>query len=73
MFSVVMGTKDRVRAFNKVCSSYNGEVDVKQGIRVIDGKSILGLFSLSLDEPAVVTSSGDEESLLQLCKEQNII
>lgn len=33
---------------------YEGNIDVKQGRQIIDGKSILGIFSLNLIEPIEV-------------------
>lgn len=34
---------------------YEGNIDVKQGRQIIDGKSILGIFSLNLMEPLEVS------------------
>lgn len=73
MFSVVIGTIERAKHFNKILSSHDGNVDVKQGRYVVDGKSIMGLFALNLTSPVIVTATGDEESLLQKCREENIV
>ena len=73
MFSVVIGTIDRAKTFNSILCKFDGDVDVKQGRYNIDGKSIMGLFALNLMSPIIVSANGDEESLIEECREKNIL
>lgn len=38
---------------------YEGDIDVKQGRQIIDGKSILGIFSLNLTQPMEISINTD--------------
>lgn len=40
---------------------FEGNIDVKQGRQIIDGKSILGIFSLNLMEPLEVSIETDNK------------
>lgn len=49
---IKLSTVSDVSEFVNICSTYhNANIDVKQGRHVINGKSILGVFSLNLLEP----------------------
>lgn len=53
-----------VNGFSKACSDYyEGDIDIKQGRQVIDGKSVLGIYSLDLTHPIDVTISTTDESI----------
>lgn len=41
---------------------YEGDIDVRQGRQIIDGKSILGMYSLNLIEPLDVTINTDNKN-----------
>lgn len=47
---IKLKTIDDVKEFVNICSKYDVDIDVKQGKFTVDGKSILGIFSLSLIE-----------------------
>lgn len=48
---IKLNTINDVKNFVEVCEKYKGcSIDVKQGRWVVDGKSILGIFSLNLTE-----------------------
>lgn len=47
---IKLNTIDDVKEFVNICSKYEADVDVKQGKFTVDGKSILGIFSLNLIE-----------------------
>lgn len=61
-----LSTISDVNNFAKVCSDYyEGEINVKQGIQNIDGKSILGIYSLNLMNPVDVTINTQNRSVEQ--------
>ena len=43
---------------------FEGDVDLESGRYKVDGKSILGIFSLDLRQPIVLTYEGEKESEL---------
>ena len=45
---IKLNTIDDVKEFVNICSKYNVDIDVKHGKFAVDGKSILGIFSLNL-------------------------
>ena len=47
---IKLKTIDDVKEFVNICSKYEVDIDVKQGKFTVDGKSILGIFSLNLIE-----------------------
>ena len=47
---IKLKTIDDVKEFVNICSKYDVDIDVKQGKFTVDGKSILGIFSLNLIE-----------------------
>lgn len=58
---IKLNTIDDVKEFVNVCSKYDVDIDVKQGKFTVDGKSILGIFSLNLmDQLDVYILTQDE-------------
>ncbi len=47
-----------VRDFVNIVSSFDGEIDLASGRYIVDGKSIMGIFSLDLLSPITVTVTG---------------
>jgi phosphotransferase system HPr-like phosphotransfer protein len=47
---IKLKTIDDVKEFVNICSKYDVDIDVEQGKFTVDGKSILGIFSLNLIE-----------------------
>ena len=66
-FMVLLTSVADVKAFVDAASLYPYEVDVKAGRYVINGKSIMGLFSIDLSGPVTVELSqgGEEAELLK--------
>lgn len=58
-FQVLLSSVADVKAFVDAASLYPYEVDVKAGRYVINGKSIMGLFSIDLSGPVTVEISKD--------------
>ena len=55
-----------VRDFVNAVVSFGGDVDLSSGRYVVDGKSIMGIFSLDLLNPIDMTiHGGDGDALLE--------
>lgn len=59
---ILINTFSDVNNFCKICSKYESDIDVKSSRYVIDGKSIMGLFSLALNDPVEVNINTENEN-----------
>ncbi len=55
-----LSTISDVRDFVNIVAAYDGEVDLISGRYVVDGKSIMGIFSLDLLSPITLRTEGPE-------------
>lgn len=56
MITVKLDTFEKVNEFVGVCNQFpNDNIDVKQGRQIIDGRSILGIYSLNLLKPLEIS------------------
>ena len=53
-FNISLPTIDAVRRFVGITGKYRVDVDLMSGRYIVDGKSIMGIFSLKLDQPVNV-------------------
>jgi len=61
---------EQVKKFVNTVSAYDGEVDLKSGRYIVDGKSIMGIFSLDLMSPIEMTVHSDNcDELLEKLKD----
>lgn len=51
---IKMGAVSDITSFVKIASSIDGDILVKKGRYCIDGKSLMGMFSLDLTNGAIV-------------------
>ena len=56
-----INTVEKVKDFTSCNMKYGNRVDVTSGIYRVDGKSILGMFSLDLSHSVAVTIFGETE------------
>lgn len=64
--TIKLNTIEDVNNFVSICSKYDdGEIDVKQNRQIINGKSILGIFSLNLMESlrVIIDSENDNSKI----------
>lgn len=63
-FQVSLNSIDKVKTFVEKMSKYPFDIDIVSGRYVIDAKSIMGIFSLNLENLlTVIPHTDDEESL----------
>ncbi len=58
--NIRLSTISDVRDFVNIVAAYDGEVDLISGRYVVDGKSIMGIFSLDLLKPITLRTEGPE-------------
>lgn len=59
--TVYIPTVASVQEFNRICSHFDCEMDLSQSKYMVDAKSIMGIFSLNLEETLELTAYTDEE------------
>ncbi|MPM80794.1 hypothetical protein SDC9_127844 [bioreactor metagenome] len=59
-FSIQLGSVNDVKEFVEAASRLPCDVDVLKGRYVVDGKSIMGMFSINLAGPITVHVQGTE-------------
>ena len=63
-----LNTVDLVKEFVQEISNIPGDCDIVSGYYVIDAKSIMGIFSLDLSKPLMLSIHDDEADLTKLDK-----
>lgn len=77
MFNVRLNTIERVKAFSNTVSKYKlrGVLKASDGVFTVDGKSIMGLFSLDLTKDILLLyeekDNEDKQYFLNFIKEFN--
>lgn len=56
-----LNTIDRVKKFVSIAANFKDDLDLAAGRYVIDGKSIMGIFSLNLFDPLELTIHAEED------------
>ena len=51
--------------FNKLCSKFDCDMDLARGKYYVDAKSIMGIFSLNLNEPLELIADTDDEQRVE--------
>ncbi|MCD8382229.1 MAG: HPr family phosphocarrier protein [Clostridiales bacterium] len=64
-FRANLNSIDTVKEFVAVAGQSACEIDVRSGRYVVDGKSILGLFSIDLSNPVEIAVQGAPEDIAQ--------
>jgi phosphotransferase system HPr-like phosphotransfer protein len=59
-FQVHLNSIDSVKKFVTLAEGHNCEIDVTSGRYIVDGKSMLGLFSLDLSQKVGVDYYGED-------------
>ncbi len=64
--NIRLSTIADVREFVNDIAAFEGEVDLSSGRYVVDGKSIMGIFSLDLLSPIKMTVQADDKAADEL-------
>ena len=62
--SIRLSTIADVRDFVNIVAAFDGDIDLISGRYVVDGKSIMGIFSLDLLQPITVRTDSDNAAEL---------
>ena len=63
---VDIGTIAKVKNFAAITSEFESDIEVVAGRYVLDGKSIMALFSVNLLEPLLVRVVSDNEEEIEI-------
>ena len=62
-YKILIDTIDKVKAFCKKANEIDGDILVESGRYAVDGKSIMGIFSLNLSKPLTMKVVNDEADI----------
>lgn len=69
VLDVSLNTINKVKKFTNIANKFDCDVDVLQGKYIVDGRSIMGIFSLNLTETVTVEiESNDEKEIDRFLK-----
>lgn len=60
-FKVLLDSFEKVKSFVELSARYPFDIDLSSGRYVVDGKSIMGIFSFDLTRPVEVRVNSDDE------------
>lgn len=66
---ILINTVEKVKQFSSIVSRQNVECEIVEGICIIDTKSIMGVLSIDLSEPAELRIHPDDAAILDFLKE----
>ncbi len=61
VLDVLLNTIEKVKKFTTFSNNFDCEIDVLQGKYIVDGRSIMGIFSLNLTDVVTVKIESDDE------------
>lgn len=70
VFNIILNSINDVKEFVNIVSKYDFDIDLTSGRYVVDAKSIMGIFSLALNQPIDFTYEG--ELAAELAKEVQV-
>lgn len=62
--NISLATIESVRQFVNIVAKYNVDIDLSSGRYVVDAKSIMGIFSLDLMNPILMTVHSEDTDTL---------
>lgn len=57
---IILNSVNDIKDFVNIVSKFSDDIDVSSSRRIVDAKSIMGLFSLDLSKPVEVTTAGEQ-------------
>lgn len=60
-YKILLDSIDKVKDFVNLIKRFKSEIDLASGRYVVDAKSIMGIFSLELSKPLLLTVYGEDE------------
>ena len=69
--SILLDSVEKVQRFVSKISRYSCSFDVVSGNSFVDGKSLVGLFSLDISRPLQLTINGGESEIEDVLRDIN--
>lgn len=60
---ILIDSEEKVKDFNRRIGRYNCDFDLEVGRDMVDAKSLLGIFTLTLNKPIMLHIHAEEEML----------
>ena len=66
---ILINAPKKARKLCNILSRYYGAFDLGKGSYRVDGKSILGIYTMDLSEPLTLSIYGEEEGVIEAIRE----
>ena len=66
---LILNDYAKAKKFNEETNKFSSDIDVIRGRYILDGKSLLALFTLDLSQPIDVILNSDDEEEIKRFKE----
>lgn len=66
---ILINSVEKVKKFSAAVSSIGAECEIVKDYNIIDAKSIMGIFSINLEEPVKVNIHSDNPEILEKLKD----
>lgn len=63
---IKLTTLSDISEFMKITTKINDDIDICKGRYIVDGKSVMGVFSLDMSDPVDLYIHSDDKELLEL-------
>lgn len=62
--TIHLSNMNDIKEFNEICNHTNCDIDVSIGRYVVDGKSLLGMYSLDYSNDITIAVHSDDEDII---------
>lgn len=66
---ILLDNVQKVKKFSSIITKEDVDCELVEGVRILDARSIMGIFSLDLKEPIQLNIHSDNNDLLDKLKE----
>ncbi|HHV51592.1 MAG TPA: HPr family phosphocarrier protein [Clostridiales bacterium] len=66
---ILINTVDKIKNFTGILAQEDFECDIVDGVNIIDGHSIMGIFSLDVSKPLKLNIHSDDTTILSKISE----
>ena len=66
---ILIDSAEKVKKFSAILSRENVECELIEGFRIVDAKSVMGIFSMDLSKPIQLKIHSDNREILDHLKE----
>ncbi|QAT48722.1 HPr family phosphocarrier protein [Caproiciproducens sp. NJN-50] len=66
---ILIDSIEKVKRFSSIISRENADCELVDGVRILDARSVMGIFSLNLTKPVELRIHSDDREILKKIQE----